>query len=268
MQYTGIFDNEWPVVGMVHLPGLPGAPGGKKLTEVYEQALADAQALIEGGVDAMLIENYGDRPYYPENVPKHTVAQMTAVTKEIQRVADIPVGINVLRNDAKAAIAIAAAANADFVRVNVHTGTRVTDQGLLSGCAHESLRLREKLDSNVQIWADVAVKHSQPVTETRLSKRVVETIDRGCADAVIISGTATGTAPEPERVKAAVDAVNKHGEHQPVIIGSGVNHSTIDELRPVGDGAIVGTEFKKNSEVTAPVDAKRVESLIKKIDNE
>jgi len=193
MDFESTFGTPTPVVGMVHLPPLPGAPqadGG--LGAVLERAVADARALEAGGADGVLVENFGDAPFHPDDVPKHTVAAMTRAATAVADAVEVPLGVNVLRNDAEAALSVAAAAGGEFVRVNVHAGARVTDQGVLEGRAHETLRLREALDADVAVWADVDVKHSAPLGEASVAGELRDVRERGLADAVVVSGPATG----------------------------------------------------------------------------
>jgi membrane complex biogenesis BtpA family protein len=199
--------NDDPVVGMVHLDALPGSPGfGGDRRAIREQAVADARALTAGGVDAVLVENFGDAPYYPDEVPRHVVAELAATVRELRDAVDCPVGVNVLRNDAEAAVAVAAAAGGSFVRVNVHTGARATDQGIVAGRAHETVRLRDRLGAGIAILADVAVKHSAPVGDRDVAAVAEETIDRGLADGLIVSGPATGEAADADELRAVVEA--------------------------------------------------------------
>ena len=136
-----------PVIGMLHLPALPGSPlYGGSLTSIRDAMLRDAQLLAEGGVNGLMIENFGDTPFFPGRVPAHVVAHLTAIAGEVRRcVPNLPLGINVLRNDGLSALAVAHAVGADYIRVNVLCGARVADQGLLQGIAHELLRLRAEL---------------------------------------------------------------------------------------------------------------------------
>jgi hypothetical protein len=252
------------LVGMVHLPPLPGAPrhdedGG--LAAVRERALDDARTLDDGGVDAVLVENFGDAPFYPDAVPAHVVASMTSVVDAVGRTVDCPVGVNVLRNDAEAAVSVAAAAGASFVRVNVHAGARVTDQGLVEGRAHETMRLRERLRADVAVFADVAVKHSTAVgEELPLSVAVEEVVGRGLADAVVVSGAGTGATTDGSDVETVAEAAAEAGVS--ALVGSGVTPQTVRETLAVADGAVVGTALKAGGETTAPVDAARVEDLV------
>jgi len=169
MNFEATFGTETPVIGMVHLPPLPGAPkaptdGANAMETAIERAAADARALDNGGVDGIMIENFGDAPFYPEDVPKHVVAAVTRAATAVETETDLPLGINVLRNDAAAAVSVAGAVGADYVRVNVHTGARVTDQGVVEGRAHETLRLRDQLGVDVGLFADTDVKHSAPLS--------------------------------------------------------------------------------------------------------
>ena len=231
------FDAARPVVGMVHLPPLPGAPGGDDLDGVVERAVADAETLAAGGVDGVVVENLGDAPYHPEDVPKHTVAGMTRATRAVVEAVDRPVG------------------------VNVHVGARVADQGLLEGRAHETLRLRDRLDADVAVWADVDVKHSPPLGERSVRGTVRDACERGLADAVVVSGPATGRTTAESTLAAAVDARDAVAPETPVVVGSGV---TADDtaLLSTADGAIVGTALKEGGETTAPVDERRVTEVV------
>src|SRR6185437_124759 len=111
-----------PVFGMVHLAALPGAPGyGRRLDAIIEAARFDAAALLEAGCDGILFENFGDRPF-AKKATAETVAAMTRVIVDAMRTVSRPFGVNILRNDPHAALAIAAATGASFIRVNVHTG--------------------------------------------------------------------------------------------------------------------------------------------------
>lgn len=268
MGLADLFESDSPIIGMIHLPPLPGAPdyGGNhddgSRNAIAERALADARALEAGGVDGIIVENYGDAPFYPEDVPKHVVAEMTAVVQQVVDTVEIPVGVNVLRNDATAALSVATAANGAFVRVNVHTGAAVTDQGVIEGQAHETLRLRKRLDSDVEILADVAVKHAAPLGDRPIETEVADAIDRGKADGIVVSGTATGKATPLETVERVTDARDDIDPEIPVFVGSGVTAETVAETLDIADGVIVGTALKDGGETTAPVDPHRVDALV------
>jgi membrane complex biogenesis BtpA family protein len=252
-----------PVIGMVHLRPLPGSPrfpGG--VDPLRAAALRDAEALAEGGVDGLLVENFGDAPFYPDRVPPHTVSWMTALAVEIRRATDLPLGINVLRNDAVSALAVAHAAGGSFVRVNVLSGARLTDQGILQGRAHEVLRARRETGAEaVAVLADVDVKHSAPLAPRDLELEVHELVTRCGADGIIVSGAGTGRPVDPEELLRAGRAAGG----TPVFAGSGVTPETIEGLAGRADGFIVGTWFKKDGRVEAPVEAARVRELVSRL---
>jgi membrane complex biogenesis BtpA family protein len=260
---THVIDAERPIVGMVHLDALPGAPefDGDR-TAITEAMRRDAQRLAAGGVDALMVENFGDAPFYADDVPQHTVASMAALVADLRRTVDLPIGVNVLRNDAAAAVSIAAATDASFVRVNVHTGTRVTDQGIVSGRAAETVRLRERLDADVDILADIDVKHSAPIAERPLAETLADLIERGHADGIIASGAGTGRETDRDHLEAVVAARDNLGVDVPVFVGSGVTRETVAETLSLADGVIVGSALKHGGEATAPVDEEGVRELV------
>jgi membrane complex biogenesis BtpA family protein len=251
-----------PVIGMLHLPALPGSPlYGGSVAPIREAMLRDAQLLAEGGVHGLMMENFGDTPFFPRRVPSHVVATMTALAAEVRRVVPaLPLGINVLRNDGLSALSIAQAVGAAYVRVNVLCGARVADQGLLQGIAHELLRLRAELRAEeIKIFADVDVKHSAALAERPIVDEVDDTLHRGMADALIVSGAGTGKPTDPEKVRVVKSAA----KDAPVFLGSGVTPKTISSLLPHADGFIVGTYFKKDGVASNAVDPGRVRELIK-----
>src|SRR5438045_3005140 len=164
---------------MLHLPALPGSPQYRgELSKIRETLVRDAAALAEGGVHGLMMENFGDVPFYPKRVPAYVVAHMTALAAEVRRANPrLPLGINVLRNDGRGALAVAQAVGATFIRVNVLCGARVADQGLIQGIAHDLLRERALLHAqNVKIFADVDVKHSAPLAARPLNDEVDDLI--------------------------------------------------------------------------------------------
>jgi membrane complex biogenesis BtpA family protein len=252
-----------PVIGMLHLLPLPGSPSYRGSAQsIRERLLSDAEALVSGGVNGLMIENFGDVPFYPDRVPAHVVAQMTSLAQLIRQRFDLPLGINVLRNDGRSALAIAHAVGADFIRVNILCGARVTDQGMIQGVAHDLLRDRATLGApNIKILADVDVKHSAPLAQRDLRDEVEDTIHRGLADAVIVSGAGTGKPTDPQHVRAVKDAAGA----VPVFVGSGADAGTISQLLPHCDGLIVGSALKQSGIATNPVDIQRVRSLMRAV---
>jgi membrane complex biogenesis BtpA family protein len=248
------------LIGMVHLAPLPGSPRwAGSMEQVIGSALADARALVEGGMDALLVENYGDVPFSAGRVEPWTVAAM-AVTVAALRAAwpTLPLGVNVLKNDARAALAVAAAAGAQFMRVNVHAGAVVADQGLVQTDAYHTLRDRRLLGADVRLFADVQGKHAVPLAPVEVEQVARDLVYRELADVLVVSGRATGEATalaDVKRVRSAVPNV-------PIVVGSGVTPDTVAELMSVADGVIVGTFVKREGNVSHPVDPERVRRLV------
>jgi len=244
---------------MVHLAALPGSPRwAGSMQAVLDAALADARALAAGGVDALLVENHGDMPFAPARVDAGTVAAMAIAAHEIRRAVPLPLGVNVLKTDALSALAVAAAAGALFVRVNVHVGVVVADQGLLQSSSYESLRYRRLLGLDIKIWSDVQVKHGMPLAPIPIEWEARDAIARGLADAIVVSGAATG---EPTALED-LERVRDTAPHTPVLVGSGATAETAAELLAVADGLIVGTGVKRDGILANPVDLERVRRVV------
>ena len=248
------------LIGMVHLPPLPGSPRWEGAMErVIAAALADARALVEGGMDALLVENHGDAPFTAGRVEPATVAAMAVVAAALrQAFPTVPLGINVLKNDARAALAVAVAAGARFIRVNVLAGAVLADQGIVHSDAYGTLRDRRRLGADVRIFADVQGKHAVPLAPVDLEQEARDLVHRSLADALVVSGRATGEATPLDDVKRVRGAV----PGTPVLVGSGVTADTVAEALSVADGVIVGTALKRDGDVGRPVDPARVRRLV------
>ena len=248
---------------MVHLLALPGAPRfGGDLDQIERTMLNDAEALIEGGVHGLLLENFGDVPFYPGRVPPAVVSHMTAMALKLrQRWADLPLGINLLRNDGCAALGVAHAVGAQFVRVNVLSGARITDQGIVHGIAHTLLRDRAAWNADVRIFADVNVKHSASLGDASPQQEVADVIHRGLADAVIVTGSGTGHTVDHTELRVIKAATGD----TPVIIGSGMTADSVAAYAGTADAFIVGTSLKHDGVSTAPVDRQRVQAFMQRL---
>jgi len=248
------------LIGVVHLPPLPGSPKWKgDLEAVLSSALADARAYARGGADAIFIENFGDVPFTKGPVGPETVAAMSAAGRVIREKIPIPIGFNVLRNDARAALALCACCGGAFVRVNVHTGAMLTDQGIIEGNAYETVRYRRQICPETLIFADVHVKHATPLGNWRIGDSARDACERGAADALIVSGTGTGIAAD----LADVQAVRKACPTARILMGSGVTMDNAPGYLPWADGMIVGSSLKRNGGLHNPVDPARVAALVK-----
>lgn len=247
------------LIGVVHLPATPGAPRFAGDADApLRRAVSDARALIGGGCDALIVENFGDAPFWKEHVPAETIASLALALDRVRALAKaVPVGVNVLRNDARAALGLCAATGAAFARINVHVGAMLTDQGLIEGRAAETLRERARLCPSVALLCDVHVKHAQPLAAQPIGEAARETRERGLADALIVSGTRTGDPPSAADLRAVREAASG----SPLLVGSGLTVDNAAELLALADGAIVGTAFKHDGDVNAPVDPARVRAL-------
>ncbi len=198
------------------------------------------------------MENYGDAPFGAHSVEPHVIACMTAIARDLPR----PLGINVLRNDARSALAVALAAEADFIRVNIHTGVLHTDQGTIEGQAHLTLRYRAAIACKALVFADVLVKHASgggdPATVAR------ETAYRGLADGLLVTGPETGRPPDVERLRAVKAAV----PDCPVLVASGVDPDNLARYSEA-DGFIIGTALERGGKTGAPVEPNRVRDVLR-----
>ncbi len=246
------------LVGMVHLLPLPGSPRfAGSVDQVVNTAVEDAEILAKHGFPGLMIENFGDVPFYAEQVPPETIAAMTSAVNAVAELG-IPFAVNVLRNDALAALAIAAATGASAIRVNVLTGTMFTDQGPIHGRAAEVLRKRALISPDTEIWADVGVKHATPPSGFDLALSAVDTVERGLADAVIVSGSGTGMEPDLEQAESVRDAIGK--SHR-IVIGSGATPDNLAHLAEVANTVIVGSFLKKDGEASNRPDPARVGAM-------
>ena len=259
MDLTQIFKTANPAIGVVHLLPLPtSARWQGDLRAVIARAEQEATALAAGGVHGLIVENFFDAPFPKSQVDPAVVSAMTLVVQRLQQLVALPIGINVLRNDARSALAIATCTEASFIRVNVLTGVMATDQGLIEGEAHDILRYRRELGSQVKILADVLVKHARPLGEPNLASVVKDTIHRSLADGVILSGWATGQPPSAEELDLASAAAGD----TPVFIGSGASVDNIAQLIRAADGVIVSSSLKRKGQIEQSIDPIRVREFI------
>jgi membrane complex biogenesis BtpA family protein len=241
---------------VIHLPPLPGAPRfGGDMPHVLGRVRADAEVLARAGFDVAMVENFGDVPFFPGSVAPVTVAAMTACALAARDSAPkLSLGINVLRNDVASALSIARVVGATCVRVNVHTSASVTDQGIVEGRAAETLRLRESLGaSRVAIWADVDVKHAAPLARRDIGDEAKEVHERALADAVLVTGGATGALA----AQADLEAVRTAVPDCPIYVASGAKIGDLSALARLVDGVIVGSALRKNGVAGGPIDAER-----------
>ena len=258
-----LFKNDKAIIAMVHLMPLPGAPGygGWGIEVVEEQALKEAKIYEENGVDGLIVENMWDLPYYSgaSRIPPEEMTAHAVVARHVVKNVSIPVGITVIHNGGRVALAIAKAAGAKFIRVCLYTGAAVWDTGEFDhGVAADLVRLRKTLYAeDIKFFVDVVKKHSVVFPGIDLETHS-KWADFYLADAVIVTGRMTGEAPSPEDVAKVKSIVGD----TPVLIGSGLTPENAEKLLKYADGAIVGTYFKVNGLTQNPVDPERVRRLM------
>lgn len=260
-----LFGTERPVIGVIHLLPLPGSPRyAGDLESALARAEQEATALASGGAHGIIIENFFDAPFTKKRVDTATACAMALAVKRINGICDLPIGVNVLRNDGLTALAVAATAGAQFIRVNVLSGAMVTDQGLIEGEAHELHMYRRMLSAqtSVRILADVMVKHASPLgQDSDIALAAKDTVKRGLADGVIVSGTATGSPPNWDDLEKVREAL----PDTPILIGSGSNAENCSALLAIANGVIVASSLKRQGLVENPIDIERVRTLVKAV---
>jgi membrane complex biogenesis BtpA family protein len=259
-----IFATEKPIIGMVHLQPLPGAPGyhsEKGMKAIIEAAMDDALRLIEGGVDGIQVENQGDWPFLkPHEIGVETVAAVTAVVAHLRSQLKLPMGINIHLNGVCQALAIAAATDCQWVRAFELANAYISPSGIIEAAGPQALRYRSYLraEEKIMIFGDFHVKHGshQVVSDKSLAEQAHD-VASALADGIIVTGQVTGTAPRREEIASIRNFLQL-----PLLIGSGLAHENLEELLPLTDGAIVGSSFKVDGELKNPVDVTRVKRFM------
>ena len=251
-----LFGVKKPIIGMIHLPPLYPL-SDYPLDKVIEFALSEAEKLVNAEFSAIMIENFMDNPFPKERVSDYVFSKLSIIVSEIKKQVPIPIGVNILRNACLQALALATVLNLSFIRCNVFEGVYVTDQGLIEGAAFELINLKRQLKSSVKILADVHVKHSRPLGDFTLREAATNAIKRGKADAIIVSGKATGKPPTLEQLKQLKD-INIRP-----ILGSGLTVNNLSDFSTYISGAIVGTSIKINSDVYNPIDDNKAIAISK-----
>ncbi len=258
-----IFGRRRVLVGMIHLPPLPGAPRydpSLGMSSVIDRAVREARQLEAAGFDGLIVENGGDVPFLPPgDVGPETVAALAVATRAVVEAVAIPVGVNCLANAAEVSIAVAAAAGGRFVRANQWVNAYVANEGIVEGRAGASARLRQRIGARaVGVWADVHVKlGSHAITADRSLEEQARDAAFFDADALIVTGHRLGDPP----VLAAVQAV-RGATSLAVIVGSGVRSDNINALLGIADAAIVGSSLKAGGVWWAPLDGAAIDAVV------
>lgn len=248
---------------MIHVAALPGTPSNTLgVSEIVKLAVKETRLYKAGGVDSIAIENMHDLPYLRGRVGPEIVAAMTLVGAAVKAEFGGPVGIQVLAGANTEAMAVAHAANLDFIRAEGFVFAHIADEGFIQSSAAELMRYRKMIGADrVQVWTDIKKKHSAHAITADISLgATAETAEFMRADAVIVTGNVTGDPPKVEDAREA-----KAHCHLPVLLGSGVDVKNIAEFYPEADGFIIGSHFKVNGHWTQTVDARRVETFMARV---
>jgi membrane complex biogenesis BtpA family protein len=249
-----------PVIGVIHVGALPGTPrSSQTVAELIASAKYEAQLYSECGVDGVMIENMHDVPYMRGEVGPEIVAAMTAIATKVKRECGLPVGVQVLAGANIEAMAVAHAANLDFIRAEGYAYAHVADEGLIQASAAKLLRYRRMIGAtHVQVWTDVKKKHAAHAITADVSLgETAETVEFMGADCVIVTGIATGKPPSIADIREA-----KRHCKLPVYLGSGITQKNIAEFYDEADGFIIGSTFKLDGLWSNTVDPARVTSLL------
>lgn len=245
-------------IGVIHLAPLPGSPSyGGNLDGIVARAVKEAAIIDSAGLGGLIVENYGDMPFHRDEVGPETIASMALIVKAVRDEVKLPIGVNVLRNDAEAALAVAGVCGAEFIRVNVLVGAFVTSEGIIEGRPAEVLRLRDALAPESLVFADIMVKHGAPLAPTSISEQALDAAERGRADCIIVTGKRTGLPPSAEELTEARDAMSGEAREVPVLVGSGAVPSNLDSLLELSDGVIIGSYMRKGGVAGAELEVDR-----------
>ena len=258
-----LFRHSKPVVGVVHVAALPGTPrSSMSVAELVAQARQEASVYRECGVDGIIIENMHDIPYLKGEVGPEIVAAMTTIGAVVKQECELPVGIQILAAANIEAMAVAHAANLDFIRAEGYAYAHVADEGVIQASAAKLLRYRKMIGAEcVQVWADVKKKHSAHAITADVSLgQTAETVEFMGADCVIVTGSVTGEAPQLQDVQEA-----KNHCRLPVFLGSGISEANVEQFYNEADGFIIGSAFKISGHWSNTIDPARVTQFIDRL---
>jgi membrane complex biogenesis BtpA family protein len=239
---------------------LPGTPAhALPLAEIERRACTEAELYRRAGVHGVMLENMHDTPYLRGRVGPEIVAALAVIAKAVRATAHCPCGVQVLAGANQEALAVALAGGLDFIRAEGFAFAHIADEGFIQSSAAELLRYRRAIGAeHIQVWADVKKKHSShAITADVDIGGTAEAVAFLRGDAVIVTGSVTGAAPQAKDVAAV-----KRSCALPAYLGSGVTAENLPKFYPAADGFIVGSAFKRNGHWSEAVDARRVERFM------
>ena len=246
---TQMFTVEKPAIAMIQLRPLPGSyrHTGEPLKSIIDAVLGEATILANAGFDGLQLQNMGDNPS-TRRVGPETVAYMTAAAVAVKQ-AFPTLSLSVLVNwDAEAAIAVADATGADFVRIeHTFTGVAVTSWGLSEACCYEATRFHRRIGARLPIFADVYEPHAVPLGPRPIAQAAREAVDEGGADGLFVTGK------DVQQSIAWLREVRRALPHVPLFLGGGATADNVGEALPLVDGVVVAT-WIKGGDMRNPVD--------------
>lgn len=260
--FSKLFGSQKPLIAMIHVPALPGTPNyGGNWNAVLQQVALEAELLRAAGVDALMLENMHDTPYLNRSVGPEIVSAMTAAARTAKATApELPCGIQVLAGANKAALAVALAADCQFIRAEGFVFGHLADEGWMNSDAAELLRYRKLIEAeHISVYTDIKKKHS--------SHAMSEDVDLGetakaahffRSDGLIVTGSATGTQAKI----SDLESVKQACPELPLLVGSGITAENAPSFKRIADGVIVGSSLKKEGHWMNDLSAERVKNLV------
>lgn len=251
-----IFGSEKFIIGMVHVGALPGTPNYKgDFGAIVKEAVAEAKMYMNAGVHSVMLENMHDVPYLNKHVGEEIIAGMAVIASEVKQNINLPVGVQILAGANKAALAVAKAADLDYIRAEGFVFAHVADEGIISSAAGELMRYRKSIDAeNVLVFTDIKKKHSSHAITSDVSiDETAKAAEFFLSDGVIVTGKSTSDKADIRELELVSSSVNI-----PVLIGSGITKENVADYIDLADGFIIGSYFKKDGKWFNPVDETKV----------
>jgi uncharacterized protein len=244
---------------MAHVPPLPGTPlfdATAGVQGLIDHVKRDTALLLEGGFDAILFCNEGDRPYQL-HAGLEASAVMTRVATECKP-DDRPFGVDFLW-DAQCAMAIAVGSGASFMR-EVITGAWESDMGPWNPDAATLLRNRRAFGrDDLAVFANITPEFASPIGQRTPAQMAKSTVVSSLADVILVSGPMAGSEPDVRTVAEVREAVDPS---IPVLLNTGAKSGTIKEFFKYADGCIVGSDLKRDGYTWNEVDPERVKRFV------
>ncbi|XP_041376420.1 uncharacterized protein F13E9.13, mitochondrial-like [Gigantopelta aegis] len=264
-KFVGIFKQKSiAVIGMVHLKALPGTPRHHcSVKEIINIASNEAKIYKDAGVDAVMIENMHDIPYlHTSQVGPEITSTMSVVCAEVRKVFyPGPVGIQMLAGANHQSMAVAKAADLQFIRAEGFVFSHVADEGLMNACAGELMRYRKHIEADdILVFTDIKKKHSaHAITQDVNIADTAKAAEFFMSDGVILTGGATGEPASTDELKSVVNSVNI-----PILVGSGITTANVVQYKSA-HALIVGSHLKKEGKWYNDLDRERISRFMEQV---